>query len=98
MSTIAIETKYHGPTDCVGARISAVCGNCEGPTHGRVYVPYEHALDTEDAHRLAAIHHLKRHHRHDTGDGRKLRHTVKNGHGTREGFAFPLVPIDEVES
>jgi hypothetical protein len=45
----AISTKYHGPTDTRGARISAwdLDGN-------RVSIPYPHHLSGEDVHRLAA--------------------------------------------
>ena len=44
----AIITKYHGPTDTKGARISATT------EAGRVYVPLDHSLDTEARHRVAA--------------------------------------------
>lgn len=44
----AITTKYHGPTDRKGARISATANV------GRVVISYPHELDNVAAHRLAA--------------------------------------------
>lgn len=44
----AIQTKYHGPTNYNGSRISATCDA------GRVVVPYNHALSIDDNHRAAA--------------------------------------------
>lgn len=44
----AIQTKYHGPTNYSGSRISATCDA------GRVVVPYNHALNIDDNHRSAA--------------------------------------------
>lgn len=46
---IAISTKYHGPTNSRGSRISA---NANGH---RVTVPYDHALGHEGNHAAAAI-------------------------------------------
>ena len=43
-----IRTKYHGPTNSKGSRISAEC------EAGRIYVPYNHALDAEGNHKVAA--------------------------------------------
>jgi hypothetical protein len=44
----AIVTKYHGPTDTRGSRISARA------QVGRVYVPYDDALDSTENHKAAA--------------------------------------------
>lgn len=44
----AIETKYHGPTNTRGSRISARAGA------GRIFVPYDHALDIYENHAAAA--------------------------------------------
>lgn len=44
----AIRTRYHGPTNTRGSRISAKCGA------GRVSVPYDHALNLYDNHAAAA--------------------------------------------
>lgn len=44
----AIKTKYHGPTNSKGSRISA---SCEA---GRIYVPYNHALGLYENHATAA--------------------------------------------
>lgn len=45
----AIQTKYHGPTNHSGARISARCDAA------RIVVPYDHALDVPGNHRAAAL-------------------------------------------
>jgi hypothetical protein len=45
----AIQTKYHGPTNAKGSRISA---KAEGI--GRIYIPYPHELSGVDCHRKAA--------------------------------------------
>lgn len=44
----AIQTKYHGPTDTKGSKITA---RAEA---GRVTVPYDHALNGQENHREAA--------------------------------------------
>lgn len=44
----AIQTKYHGPTDRSGSRITARCDA------GRIVMPYDHALDIDGNHRKAA--------------------------------------------
>jgi hypothetical protein len=44
----AIATKYHGPTDTRGSRISAKA------QAGRVSVPYDHALPVRTNHEAAA--------------------------------------------
>lgn len=46
----AITTKYHGPTNTRGARISATCGY----TGIRVYESYDDSLCQADAHAQAA--------------------------------------------
>lgn len=43
----AVRTKYHGPTNTNGSRISAQC------EAGRIYVSYDHALDIEGNHKAA---------------------------------------------
>ncbi len=45
----AIMTKYHGPTDFKGSRITAEAGS------NRVTVPYDHALDADGNHDAAAL-------------------------------------------
>jgi hypothetical protein len=45
----AIETKYHGPTNTRGARISATDGD-----GNRIYISYPYELSGEDVHRKAA--------------------------------------------
>jgi len=44
----AITTKYHGPSNVKGSRISARCAG------GSVTLPWDHALSTEENHRNAA--------------------------------------------
>jgi hypothetical protein len=44
----AIVTKYHGPTNCKGSRISAKADA------GRVIVHYDHALNLDENHKAAA--------------------------------------------
>ncbi len=44
----AIETRYHGPTNNNGSRISARCDA------GRIIVGWDHALDTAQNHAAAA--------------------------------------------
>ena len=43
-----IKTKFHGPTNTKGARIQAFASG------HRLFVPYDHSLDTEDNHSVAA--------------------------------------------
>ena len=50
---IAIFTRYHGPTDTKGARISATCRR-DNETTWRVSIGFDHALDCESRHALAA--------------------------------------------
>lgn len=47
--TQAIETRYLGPTNTKGGRIKATAWA------GSVTVPYDHALNSEDNHRAAAM-------------------------------------------
>lgn len=44
----AIRTRYHGPTNARGSRISAEADA------GRIYVPYDHALSLSGNHEAAA--------------------------------------------
>ena len=45
----AIVTRYHGPTNTRGSRISATAANGE-----RIYLPYDDSLNSDDMHRKAA--------------------------------------------
>ena len=47
-----IETKYHGPTNCKGARISAQRSDGKGR---KIFVPYMHELDQYQNHAFAAL-------------------------------------------
>lgn len=44
----AIQTTYKGPTNTRGSKIIAKCDA------GKIFVPYDHALNAEDNHRAAA--------------------------------------------
>ena len=44
----AIRTRYHGPTNTRGSRISAQC------EAGRIYVSYDHALNGDENRKVAA--------------------------------------------
>ena len=46
-----IKTKYHGPTNARGSRISATASGCRK----RVTVSYDHALNAENNHKAAAL-------------------------------------------
>lgn len=46
----ALVTKYHGPTDRKGTRISATSASGI-----RVYLSYDHSLDLDDNHNAAAL-------------------------------------------
>ena len=46
----AITTKYHGPTNTRGSMVSA--SDSDG---NRVSIPYDHALNSEESHRKAAV-------------------------------------------
>jgi hypothetical protein len=50
----AIRTRYHGPTNYRGARISA---QCEARS---IFVNYDHGLDLEDNHAAAASELVRR--------------------------------------
>jgi hypothetical protein len=43
-----IRTRYHGPSNVKGSRFSAQC------EAGRIYVPYNHALNLDENHMEAA--------------------------------------------
>jgi hypothetical protein len=45
----AITTRYHGPTDTRGSRISATDGD------NRISIPYPYELNTDAGHRKAAL-------------------------------------------
>lgn len=45
-----IETKYHGPSNVKGSRISATASGCKA----RVILSYDHALNGEGNHQAAA--------------------------------------------
>lgn len=50
----AIQTKYHGPTNSSGARISAKC------SAKRIVLPWDHSLDADGNHKSAAAELIKR--------------------------------------
>jgi hypothetical protein len=56
---IAIETKYHGPTDTKGGRISASCENW-----GKVFIPYPHEYSGARAYFQAVLALIEKHNKH----------------------------------
>jgi len=92
--TVAIETRFHGPTEYREPLWSATCCNCEGrvPRSGIVYVNADQALDPHANAQLAAVKHYEKHHGIDLGEGVKYYASVsQSGHGIRRGWAFPLI-------
>lgn len=92
---IAITTKFHGPTDTKPSRFSAVCGNCD--KGGHTYVSKDHGLSEVQEHARAALAHLEKYHKFQLSNDSEpvCHHTIGVGHGTREGYVFPLVRIPE---
>lgn len=86
---IAIETKFHGATNRIAARASAVCCIC----HRRTYVKYDAQLRSDSNHKLAAEHHLSKRHRRLDIDN-KLHLSIGVGYEVREGYVFPLIPCE----
>jgi hypothetical protein len=64
----AIITKYHGPTNTKGGRISAEAAA------GKIYMPYAHELDIEDNHKAAALQLIRK-----VGWGRHAREGIAHG-------------------
>ncbi len=94
--TVAIETKFHGPTNYRGSRYSAVCCNCENriPNSGRVYVNANNALDPHENAQLAAVKHFEMHHGVEKdGVTTYYARVSESGHGIRMGWAFPVIAI-----
>ena len=72
----AITTKYHGPSNTRGSRISATSASGI-----RIYIPYPHELSGEEVHRKAAERLCE-----------KLQWKGKLAcGGTKEGYAFVFV-------
>ena len=92
---IAIETKFHGPTNHRGSSASATCCACYShePRGNRVSVDWDYELEVEDNHRRAAERHIELHHRHLDTDG-ALHVRVDECHTIRAGFVFPLIPCE----
>lgn len=74
----AIVTKYHGPTNSRGSRVSATAGP------GRLYVAWDHALDVTENHAVAARMYAEK-----LG---WLDHSDFEAGGTGDGFVFVAVP------
>lgn len=77
---IAIETKYHGPTNTRGARITATTESGH-----RVSVSYPYEKSGMDAHRVAAMELCRT--RLRGGDCNRL-----IGGGTKDGYVFVFAP------
>lgn len=88
---IAIETKFHGPTNHKPSRFSATCTICR--KHN--YVSKDHGLSQEAEHKRAADAHLEKYHR--TFDVAGELHACVMGsecYETRAGYVFPLIPCE----
>lgn len=89
MIMIAIETKFHGPTNRRQARVSANCCIC----NKRTSVTLSNEMSEHANHFVAADDHLEKHHRRlDLGN--KLIVEVNQGFETRSGYVFPLVSCE----
>jgi len=75
----AITTKYVGPTNTRGSRVSAT--DSDG---NRISIPYEGGLDSQAAHRAAALALCKK------MNWNSCERLV--GGGTKKGYAFVFVP------
>ena len=84
----AIVTKYHGPTNSRGARISAKAWA------GRVSIPYPHELNSEQGHEKAARA-LMAKFNWFTDTKRKVR-LACGGMPDTTGYAFVIEFVDEV--
>ena len=57
---VAIETRYHGPGNVRGSRVS-VRRMDDDKRPDRIYVSWDHALNPEENHRAAALVWLRKH-------------------------------------
>ncbi len=73
----AILTKFHGPTDFKGSRVSAT--DSDG---NRVMISYDHALNSEECHQSAAVALVKK---------MGWEPVTLVGGSTRTGYAFVLL-------
>lgn len=74
----AIVTKYHGPTNSRGSRVSATAAP------GRIYVSWDHALDVAENHAVAARMYAEKYGWLDSSD--------YVAGGTEDSFVFVAVP------
>lgn len=54
--TVAVQTKFLGPTNTKGARVSV---SAMGGGRKRIYVHWDHALNSDENHQAAALEYLK---------------------------------------
>ena len=54
MTRLAIRTRYHGPTNSTGSRLSVTDGGSPFHSPRRMYVHWDYALDVDDNHKQAA--------------------------------------------
>ena len=78
----AIVTKYHGPTNTRGSRISATSASGL-----RVNVPYSSELDTEDNHKAAAVAMCNKY-----GWANRPGDRLVSG-GLRDGYAWVIINV-----
>lgn len=93
MSYSAIETRFHGPTDTRGARVSARfmvrAGTGWNRGSSRVTVPYRHDLNTHGAHAVAADALLDR---WNAGGGQCYRKAACGA--TDTGYVWLIEPVE----
>lgn len=97
---LAIFTRYHGPTDHKGGRISASIYR-DGKVWLRTVTPYKHCTDTTENHRLAAQKTLDayndRLNRDGTGDwSRAISPDLRSDTPDGRGLVFLCPMADEV--
>ena len=54
MTRLAIRTRYHGPTNSTGSRLSVTDGGSPFHSPRRIYVDWDYALHIDDNHKQAA--------------------------------------------
>ena len=87
---ITIETAYHGPTDHKGSRISATCKRDSDKTYRKV-VSFDHALDTGENHRAAALALMEVIDADTTYDGAEPFRILARGFGGRSDAGYHYI-------
>jgi hypothetical protein len=90
--TLAIHTRYQGPTDTKGARISATCTRVNRTC--KIYVGVDHALDGVTRHAVAAREMITRHFPH-TAEWSDPRMYYAGETLDGKGYVFTVCPTVE---